>query len=264
MQMDDARAHGQIGSARSHAPRLAFLGGFNLTCRGRSLSVAVPAQRLLALIALSPSLLDRERAADQLWPGLPPERARGNLRNALWRIRSACPALLEESSTHLRLSSTVPVDVHELTRIALGLDQHMDTDEAFRGVEARDLLAELLPGWQDEWLVVERERLHSVALHALEQLALLRSAAGRPVEALDAAYLAVQADPLRESAVSALIQVHLAQGNRIEALRAYTLFRTRVREELGVAVEPIPRLRQHLVDAFRSDNGSGDLPPLGR
>jgi len=206
---------------------------------------------LLALIALSPALLDRERTAALLWPELPAQRSRGNLRNALWRLRNACPALLRDDSERFELSPAVRVDVQELTRLASGLDASATDGPNLLEVDARGLLAELLPGWQDDWLIVERERLHGLALHALEQLALLRSAAGRAIEALDAAYLAVGADPLRESAVSALIRVHVAQGNRIEALRAYMSFRERIREELGVTVEPMPELRRHLVEGFR-------------
>lgn len=247
----------------THAPELTLLGGFEFKWRGKSLEMPMPARRLAALVALSPGPLDRERAAEQLWPDLPGERSRGNLRNALWRLRQTCPVLLLDDSHRLEIAPAVRVDVQELARLALDLDASTGADAALLGVDAKGLLAELLPGWQDSWLAVERERVRGLALCALEQLALLRSAAGRSIEALDAAYLAVGADPLRESAVSALIRVHLAQGNRIEALRAYTAFRTRIREELGMAVEPMPDLQRYLADGFRlGDHHRTDgLPP---
>jgi DNA-binding SARP family transcriptional activator len=50
----------------------------------------------------------------------------------------------------------------------------------------------------------------------------------------------VGADPLRESAQRVLVEAHLAEGNRSEALRLYAEHRDLVRRELGV--EPSPEL----------------------
>jgi DNA-binding SARP family transcriptional activator len=70
---------------------------------------------------------------------------------------------------------------------------------------------------------------------------------GRHCEALEAAYAAVRAEPLRESAHRTVVRVHLAQGNLAEALRAYEFFRTLVHEELGVPpTEQMTRLVQHI------------------
>jgi DNA-binding SARP family transcriptional activator len=55
---------------------------------------------------------------------------------------------------------------------------------------------------------------------------------------------AVAAEPLRESAHSALIRLHLAEGNRSEALRQYCRYRRLLRAELGV--EPTAALDQLL------------------
>ena len=46
--------------------------------------------------------------------------------------------------------------------------------------------------------------------------------------------LAVYADPLRESAQRALIAVHLAEGNVVEAHRVFTRYRRLILDELGV------------------------------
>jgi hypothetical protein len=76
---------------------------------------------------------------------------------------------------------------------------------------------------------VEAEDWRQLRLHALEALA------GRL-----AASAAVRAEPLRESAHAALIQVHLAEDNQSEALREFTRYRTPLHAELGL--EPTPRL----------------------
>ncbi len=60
------------------------------------------------------------------------------------------------------------------------------------------------------------------------------AAAGRYGDALQAAYTAVRAEPLRESAHRVVIRVLLAEGNAAEALRAYEHFRVVLAEEMGV------------------------------
>ncbi len=52
----------------------------------------------------------------------------------------------------------------------------------------------------------------------------------------------VSAEPLRESADRAVIQVHRAAGNRSEALRQYRIYRALMRNEPGL--EPSPAMEQ--------------------
>jgi DNA-binding SARP family transcriptional activator len=94
---------------------------------------------------------------------------------------------------------------------------------------------ELLPGWYDDWVLPERERLRQLRLHALEVSADRLAREGRYGEAVQAAYAAVHTEPLRESAHRAVVRVHLAEGNVVEAVRAYRDFRDRLVHELGVS-----------------------------
>ena len=96
------------------------------------------------------------------------------------------------------------------------------------------LHAELLPGWDEPWVVDERERLHQLLLHALEARARLLLARGDPAAALDAALRAVAADPLRESAHALVVEVHLSEGNRVEGRRQVERCRALLQAELGV------------------------------
>jgi DNA-binding SARP family transcriptional activator len=77
---------------------------------------------------------------------------------------------------------------------------------------------ELLPGWYDDWVLLERERTRQRLLHALEALSREHRAAGRCAEAVEAALVAVNAEPLRESAHRELLESHLAEGNWVEAM----------------------------------------------
>jgi DNA-binding SARP family transcriptional activator len=103
---------------------------------------------------------------------------------------------------------------------------------------------ELLPGWYDEWVQVERERLRQLYLHTVEGIAASCLAAGRHGDALEAALAAVRADPLRESPYRLAIEVHLAEANVAEALSTYQRHRRLLARELGVA--PSPQIRRLL------------------
>jgi SARP family transcriptional regulator, regulator of embCAB operon len=111
------------------------------------------------------------------------------------------------------------------------------------------LSADLLPDWYDDWVLIEAEDWRQFRLHALEALAGRLLAAGRWGEAASAAGAAVRAEPLRESARAALIDVHLAEGNQSEAMREFARYRVLLRAELGL--EPTPRLR-HLIQGLQS------------
>ena len=93
---------------------------------------------------------------------------------------------------------------------------------------------DLLPGWYDDWVIFERERIRQRLLHAVEALSRRLVETDRFAEAVDAAVSAVSADPLRESANRVLMEAHLAEGNLIEAHRTYKRYRDTVRRELGV------------------------------
>ncbi|MEX5716942.1 AfsR/SARP family transcriptional regulator [Geodermatophilus maliterrae] len=190
-------------------------------------------QRLVARLSLS-HCPDRNVIAGQLWPDVPEDHAHGSLRSALWRLRRVAPGTVEVSGGSLSLSAGVCVDVRELeTWASRVLDPQVRGDdlalpgEALRGV--------LLPGWDEEWVLLERERLRQLRMHALEALADELVVAGRFGEAVEAAYAAVHEEPLRESAHRAVVRVHLAEGNTAEACRAYEAFRDVLADTLGVA-----------------------------
>ena len=93
---------------------------------------------------------------------------------------------------------------------------------------------DLLPGFYDDWVLMERERIRQRILHALEALSENLTAAGRFADAIEAAMLATSAEPLRESAQRTLIRAHVAEGNLTEACRSYRAYHELMHRELGV------------------------------
>lgn len=176
----------------------------------------------------------------------PAAAALANLRALLWRLPPACQGFIVVSSHHLRLAADVAVDLHDAEAFARRLlDRSAPWDDADLGTALLELSRDLLPDWyDDDWVLVERERYHQLRLHALEALCDRLTAAGRYGEAVDAGLTAVRAEPLRESAHRVLIKAHIAEGNQGEASRQYESYRHLARDELGI--EPSSRLRDLL------------------
>jgi DNA-binding SARP family transcriptional activator len=235
---------------------LCLLGGFELALKGEALAATIGSQRLVAFLALHNRQLPRGYVAGVLWPEVPTGRANANLRAGLWRLPEVCRRLVEQSTQHLQLATGVAVDLHSATALARRLlDRSHRCDERDLSEAARaELSAELLPTWyDDDWVLVERERFHQLRLHALEALCQRLTTAGRYGEAIDAGLAAVVAEPLRESAHRVLIKAHLTEGNYGEANRQYELCRDLLADELGV--QPSNALRE-LVSQRRVDDGA--------
>jgi DNA-binding SARP family transcriptional activator len=192
-------------------------------------------KQLLAFVALRRGRVERRHAAGALWPLGGEDRAAGNLRSALWRLRRAGINVLVADKWSLALSADVLVDLHLTeqwaTRLIDGRATGGDLAVAPWTADALDLL----PGCYDDWVLMARERLRQRILHALEALSERLAAAGRFADAIEAALLATGAEPLRESAQRALIKVHIAEGNLTEARRTYRVYHELVYRELGVA-----------------------------
>jgi DNA-binding SARP family transcriptional activator len=181
----------------------------------------------------------RAAVAGTLWPAVPEGRAHASLRTAIWRLNHCDPGLLTILGDRLALSAAVDVDLHALRSHTLRLlspGPVRDCDVALSPL----IGAELLPGWYEDWVLFERERLRQLWLHALESLSDLLIQRHRYAEALEAALEAVRSEPLRESAHRAVIAVHLAEDNVVEALRHYERFHQLIAAELQV--EPSERL----------------------
>lgn len=177
-----------------------LLDGFELVCKGEVVSIPPGCQRVLALLALHERPLPRPFVVGTLWPETPETCAQASLRADLHRLH-ACPArLVDATRTHLALSDDVAVDVHaQLTAMA---SVEAMTAESPSAELIGLLTGDLLPGWYDDWLLIERELLRSRRLHALETLARRWGREGRYASAIEACLTVLASDPLRETAQS--------------------------------------------------------------
>ena len=224
---------GGVHPAATGPPALTVrvLGRFRIESGYRSIELPTQAQRVIGYLAVTGTCERRCRLAGRLWPFSPQRRADANLRTALWRIGSVEPQLVEATRSVVALGTDVKVDLREATAAATSLI-------AGAPRELPDLTRlwpdDLLPGWDEDWLLIERERARQIRIHGLESLSRNHLRDGRFSEAIDAALTAIAAEPLRESAHAALIDAHLAEGNVGEARRQLMALTDILGRELGI------------------------------
>ena len=215
---------------------LDLLESWSLRRRGVEIPLRRREQRLLALLALH-GARPRQWVAGILWPDSTEVRAAGSLRAAVWHIDQAAPELLVHDRSRIALHARTRIDVRDLVERAteFRMRSPYDADDKQFASQLRLLLrGELLPGWYDDWVIFERNRVQHLCQHALEQLADQLVERGDVASALQAALAAVAIEPLRESAQRSLIRAEISAGNYSDAVRQYAEFRARIASELGV------------------------------
>jgi DNA-binding SARP family transcriptional activator len=212
---------------------MSLTGEFGLQIADRRVVVPHSVERVLAYLALSSRPISRTKLAGVLWIDASDHRAASNLRTALWRLNRFGASVVVAEDERLVLAPSVQVDAIDLSSLSRRLIDH-PSDQDLERLPHLIGGAELLPDWDDDWVVADRERFRLLRLEGLEHAAhtlLDRLDLGR---ALQAALGAAQSEPLRESARRLLVRVHIAEGNVSEALREYRSYRQVLVEELGV------------------------------
>ncbi len=249
--------------------RVQFLGKFKLTYENVSVTgINTPRlQSLLAYLVLHPGASQpRRQIAFCLWPDLPEDRARANLRKLFYQLQRALPGAAhflhaDKFNVQWQPTAAVAVDVAEFeaqAALATGLSRAF---ELYRG--------DLLPDCYDDWIVPERERLKQVYLDMLERLIRQKEADQDYAAALRLAQELLQRDPLREEVQRHVMRLHVLHGDRAAALRVYQNCVTVLQRELGVEPGPLTRqVYEQLLDyhepAFNMLPLAGALELIGR
>jgi DNA-binding SARP family transcriptional activator len=218
-----------------HTIEVRVLEGFGLFVAGRQVELISSAQKLVAYLALQERRVARSYVAGELWPAADADRAGANLRSAVWRVQRHCRPLIVAQGQQLALGREVLVDMRQASGQARRLlDRDCDGVAAWSDELRREMVAEVLPDWYEDWVIVVQEEFHQLRLHALESICMRLAEVGRVGEAVDAGMCATRAEPLRESAHRVLIAAHLAAGNRWEAQRQFERCRALLLRELGL------------------------------
>jgi DNA-binding SARP family transcriptional activator len=139
-----------------------LLGQFDVRVGQESVEIpSRPAQSLLAYLVLSAGTAHRrEKLAGLLWPDANEENARSNLRHALWRLRKAIGSEhldADKISISFNRESEYWLDAALMER---GDGAQASSEELLQIVSSYG--GELLPGFYDDWVILERERFRSL------------------------------------------------------------------------------------------------------
>ncbi len=149
-----------------------LFGKFEVIQDGRAVEITSrPLQSLLAYLMLNAgAMVSREKVAGLLWPDSEEQKARHNLRQALWRLGK-----LIGKSYFLTDKVSVGFD----SQADYTLDVELLLEEASEGRTADQLIPSvavytdsLLPGFYEEWVNLERERLRAVFEQKMQVLLL--------------------------------------------------------------------------------------------
>jgi DNA-binding SARP family transcriptional activator len=246
----DVAVQRRVRAVRRAPLRLSVLSGFSLRRGEEALEIPLSSKRVVAFLALHAQPLERGFVAGSLWLDATEAHAAACLRTALWRLgRAGAGGLVRASGTRLVLAPDVELDLADLAartrRLLCGGSAEEDDLATMMGY------GDVLPDWYEDWALIERERFRQLRLNALEELCVFLTTEGRTREAVVAGVAAVAGEPLRESAQDVLIRAHLAAGNTGEALRQFRVYRTLLRDALGLT--PSARLGALVGDAVARD-----------
>jgi len=195
-----------------------------------------PSQLLFAFLLLNAGTPHRrEKLAGMLWADSLEKTARDNLRHALWRIRKALPQKLKKEFINaddltitFNASSDFWLDAAELenTNEKESSDQLIDILSLYQG--------ELLPGFYDDWVVLEREHLASEFEHHMARLMSLLEDEKRWLDIMDWGERWIKLGSKPEPAYRALMSAHSAKGDLSKVAATYERCVNSMKE-LGIA-----------------------------
>jgi SARP family transcriptional regulator, regulator of embCAB operon len=225
----------------------------------------------------------RSELAETLWEEAPP----ATWEKALTVVASKVRAVLADSGLdatatltgahgcyRLELPEATWVDVVEAAAEVRRAEEALsrgDTTKAREEATAAASVAEqpLLPGDDGAWVAARRRELGDVRVRALSVLAHACLRSGDPAEAATWAKQVVALEPFRETGYRALMEAHVASGNRAEALRVYERCRRLLADELGAYPSPeTEAVYRALLDTRSAEqpaSGDGSKPaPLAK
>jgi DNA-binding SARP family transcriptional activator len=192
----------------------------------------------------------REHLTDLFWPGAAESRARGAFNTALWRIRRL---LARESAS--RGGANLQTGVREIVldpESWLSIDTHRfvtDARQALKVYEAAGSCSDVsgleqavhgyrgafLDGSESDWIIAERERLHTLYVACMTAIYKAHARAQRYEAAIAAARSVLIHDPYRESIQRALAILLTLNGQRAQAIRGLRNWTGALLIDIGIA-----------------------------
>jgi WD40 repeat protein/DNA-binding SARP family transcriptional activator len=224
--------------------QIRLLGQFDVRLDGKRVLLPSRAgQSLLAYFALTAGTAQRrEKLAGMFWPDSSEDTARKNLRQELWRIRKAITPQKTEGTDYL-LAEDFTITFNPQADYWLDVAQFEKLGPEIEALTSGLALyqGELMPGFYDEWVLLERERIRSVFDNKMEQLLAHLIMAERWTAAQEQAERWLALGSSLEPAYRALMLVYGARGDMAKVSTIYQQCMTALDEQLGL--EPSPETR---------------------
>ena len=237
--------------------RIQLLGSFQVSLDGAPLTQfgANIARALLAYLAMNAGKhIPREIAASLLWPEHDQARALHNLRQALTRLRTVlgdqgahepflqitretlcfCPQSphwLDVAAFKERVTAARDHPHRDLATCPACVQQLEEAAALYGGSFLAGFYIDSIPF--EEWLVVERERLHRLAMDVFYSLAEIHQQRAGYDRAREYARRQIDLEPWREEAHQQLMSILALSGQRSAALAQYEICRRLLADELG-------------------------------
>ncbi len=214
-----------------------LLGKFEIRVDGHPVEIKLrAAQSLLAYLLLNSEIEHRrEQLAGVIWPDMTDATARANLRHTLWVIRKALGKHDYLLTDDLAVSCNTTLDYW--------LDTSALTGKTALDATADDLIAsvslyggELLPGFYDDWVVLERERLQAAYERKMALLLDKLVETQRWPEVLDWGERWIALGRVPEPAYRALMSAHAGLEDMANVATVYQRCVAALQNELGVEV----------------------------
>jgi DNA-binding SARP family transcriptional activator len=218
-----------------------LIGKFEIKCNGKPVIISSrAAQSLFAYLILTAGTSHRrEKLAGMFWPEATEEKARAYLRHELWRLRKALSSrskadylLADNMNICFNRSVEYWLDVSALTKGSETVEELMNALSVVQG--------ELLPGFYDEWIVLEREHLRAVYEQKVARLLDLLEKEKRWSEVLEWAEHWISLGGAPEAAFRYLMIVYDALGDRAKVATTYERCVQALRE---LELEPSEQIR---------------------
>src|SRR5215207_3136530 len=216
--------------------QIRLLGQFDIRLNGKRVTISSRAgQSLLAYIALTAGTPHRrEKLAGIIWPETSDESARKNLRQELWRIRKTLAGqnhvtdylLADEFTIAFNRNADYWLDATQMERPDLDIQSLTSNLSLYQG--------ELLPGFFDDWIILERERIQTIFETKMEQLLnqLVTTERWIAVQEQGERWLALGNTP--EPAYRALMLAHGARGDIAKVSSIYQRCIADLDEKIGL------------------------------
>jgi DNA-binding SARP family transcriptional activator/predicted ATPase len=236
---------------------LSLLGTLQISRDGHPLTETVYGKALAVLAYLateSDNAHSRSAVAALLWPDLPEDRARHNLRQALTVLRrvigqdGATPCLVQQREVLRFDPDGASVDVSDFQNLLTRYRNHTHAQPeqcitCMRRLEEAVTLyrGDFLDSFPvtdsdmfENWMITWRQRLREDVSEALATLAAMHAAQGDTDAAIGELRRLVEIDPLHEEGQRSLMSLLWRSGNRTAALAQYTQHESVLDKELGV------------------------------